>query len=64
MMVVGVKGGPSFQVSAPKPLFGGLQGANGYDVSKDGRFLIAAQAEQSSKGTMNVIVNWSAGLKK
>jgi len=32
-------------------------------VSKDGRFLVAVRLPLSSKGTMNVIVNWSAGLK-
>lgn len=63
MMEVDVKAGPGFQISTPKPLFGGVQNAAGYDVSKDGRFLVAVRLPLSSKGTMNVIVNWSAGLK-
>ena len=35
-----------------------------FDVGKDGRFLIPTQTEQAVSGPMNVVLNWTAGLKK
>ncbi|HTD42874.1 MAG TPA: hypothetical protein VK687_01785 [Bryobacteraceae bacterium] len=36
---------------------------SGYDVSKDGRFLIPTQVQQSATAPMTVVVNWTAALK-
>ena len=67
LMATDVKGGPggSFEASAPKALFdlhvGG--GQLGFDVTRDGRFLIPTAIEQSV-APITVVVNWTAGLKK
>jgi hypothetical protein len=34
------------------------------DIGKNGRFLIPTQTERAASGPMNVVVNWTAGLKK
>jgi hypothetical protein len=54
---------PKFQAGLPKPLFdshfpGGLAG---FDVGKDGRFLIPVQLDQSANAPMTVVVNWFQG---
>ncbi len=63
---VGSERGGSFEVGAPKALFdphiGGNE-ADGFDVTKDGRFLIPIAVEQSSS-PINVVVNWPSLLKK
>jgi hypothetical protein len=67
MMAVKIKGGPRFDHEAPQTLFDSriAGGPNAwFDVSKDGRFLIPAQVEQSAKMSMTVVVNWTAALKK
>jgi Tol biopolymer transport system component len=67
LMAADVKGGPKFEAGVPKPLFDVRlpgQAAVGFDVSKDGRFLIPVQAEQAANMPMTVVVNWTAGLKK
>jgi hypothetical protein len=54
-----------FEAGVPKPLFDvHLVGLSNFDVSKDGRFLIPAQIEQSATVPITVMVNWTAGLKK
>ena len=64
-MAVDMKDGPD-KAGAPKPLFdirlGG--GAEGFDVSGDGRFLISTQVTQASAAPITVVVNWRAALKK
>jgi hypothetical protein len=37
---------------------------NLFDVSKDGRFLIPVQPEQSASSPLTVVLNWPALLKK
>jgi Tol biopolymer transport system component len=67
MMAVEVASGAKFQAGLPKPLFDAHIGNvpyNWFDVSKDGRFLIPVQLEQSANAPMTVVVNWQAGLKK
>ena len=67
MMAVEIKGGANFAAGSPKPLFDTHLGPNAwFDVSKDGRFLIpTAIEEQGSAPTpFNVVVNWTAALKK
>jgi len=63
LMAVEVNGGAKFEAGVPKPLFE-TRGATFFDVSKDGRFLIPTQTEQSAGVPITVVVNWTAGLKK
>jgi hypothetical protein len=42
----------------------GTSANDSYDVSADGRFLIASPVEQSATVPMTVVLNWQAGLKK
>jgi Tol biopolymer transport system component/predicted Ser/Thr protein kinase len=68
MMAVPVNTGRKFEAGVPKALFGvrtdlTLFGA-GYDVSKDGSFLIPVSAEQSATTPITVVLNWQVGLKK
>jgi Tol biopolymer transport system component len=67
LMAVEVAEGAKFQAGLPKQLFDthiGNVPYNWFDVSKDGRFLIPVQLEQSANAPMTVVVNWQAGLKK
>jgi Tol biopolymer transport system component/predicted Ser/Thr protein kinase len=66
MMAVEVKAGAKFEAGLPKPLFDSHfpSGLSRFDVSKDGRFLMPVQLEQSANAPMTVVVNWTAGLKK
>ena len=66
LMAVPVNAGAQFQRGVPKPLFD-VRLANptsSYDVSADGRFLIATPVEQSVTVPMTVVLNWQAALKK
>ena len=53
------------QFGMPWPLFTTRlsTGASQFDVSKDGRFLIPTESEQSARVPMTAVVNWAAGLK-
>ena len=66
MMAVAVKGGSKFEAGVPKPLFDTRLGGTlpWFDVSKHGRFLIPTLKEQTGPVSLNVVVNWTAGLKK
>jgi serine/threonine-protein kinase len=74
MMTVRVQPGASFSVGPPRKLFDGRfysKGPNtgGYDVSRDGRFLMVKDAPvaQSATGTLAsliVVVNWLEELKE
>jgi Tol biopolymer transport system component len=66
MMAVEIKPGPQFQAGVPKPLFDVRLGTVNptYDVSADGRFLIATPIEQSATVPMTVVLNWQAALQK
>ena len=67
LMAVPVKSGEQFQAGVPQHLFDVRMSANvnaSYDVSADGRFLIATPVEQSATVPMTVVLNWQAGLKK
>jgi len=73
MMAVRVQPGASFSVGPPRKLFDGKFFAKGpdtggYDVSRDGRFLMVKDASvaQSATGTpasLIVVVNWFEDLK-
>jgi len=66
LMAVDIKPGAQFQPGVPQPLFDVRLGTQNpsYDVSADGRFLIATPVEQSTAVPMTVVLNWQAGLKK
>jgi hypothetical protein len=64
-MAVKVKTGEKFEAGVPKLLFQAHIGSNNipwYNVSKDGRFLIAVPVGHSVSPPITVVVNWTAGL--
>jgi eukaryotic-like serine/threonine-protein kinase len=67
MMAVSINSsGGSLQIGTPRALFDSklaLLLNAGFDVDKDGRFLIPVQ-EQGSAVPMTLAINWQAGLKK
>jgi len=66
MMAVDVNvNGGTFAPGVPKALFDtGLAQSDGYDVGKDGRFLIPRAVEGGASAPLTVVVNWTAALKK
>jgi dipeptidyl aminopeptidase/acylaminoacyl peptidase len=64
MMAVEVKTGAKFEAGSPKSLFDAHLAGNGFDVGKDGRFLIPVPVEQGGATPITVVLNWTAGLKK
>jgi Tol biopolymer transport system component len=65
MMAVEIKSGDKPAYGTPVPLFlVHLDPLDSYDVSKDGRFLIPVPVAQGAAPTINVVINWQAGLKK
>ena len=69
LMAVDVHLDPIFQAGVPQPLFQSpvgdvLAGRNHYAVTRDGqRFLMVAE-DFAAAGTMQVVLNWPALLKK
>ena len=69
-MAVDVKLGATFEASVPKPLFSTrvislTEFRNQYVVTADGqRFLINSTLEETSSTPINVVVNWTADLKR
>ncbi|HYL35145.1 MAG TPA: protein kinase [Bryobacteraceae bacterium] len=66
MMAVEIQGGAKFQAGGPKVLFDTrlAGGTTVFDVSKDGRFLVPVQVEDTAAEPISVVINWTAGLKK
>jgi Tol biopolymer transport system component len=70
MMAVEIGSGERFQAGVPKSLFptrfAASATASWFDVSKDGHFLIPNQMEEApiSNLPINVVINWTAELKK
>ncbi|MGC1436284.1 MAG: protein kinase, partial [Terriglobales bacterium] len=63
VMTAEVKSGAQLEASAPKPLFAAPD--DDYDVVQNGQRFIFSNLVNDAKGsTVNVIVNWTAGLKK
>ena len=67
MMAVSIKSaGGNLEIGAPTALFDSRMVVSptiGFDVSKDGRFLIPSLDENA--GTpLTLVVNWQTGLKK
>jgi Tol biopolymer transport system component len=69
LMAAQVRGGASFEASAPAPLFefraGGFQPIPYYSVTRDGqRFLLSTIVETVPNAPLTIVVNWAAGVKK
>jgi len=75
MMAVEIKTGiqngkPVLSAGAAKALFdvnapvNSLSGNGAFDVTKDGRFLLPAAAEQVASVPLTVVLNWTTALKK
>ena len=68
LMSVAVTPGPEFTASPPKPLFrfAYLQGGHDYAVMPDGQhFICIKESEHDMNATqVNVVLNWTAELKK
>ncbi len=66
IMAVDIKAGTRFQFGVPKAFFDAPVRSNfvRFDVSKDGRFLLPALAEQKVSTPMTVVLNWPALLPK
>jgi serine/threonine protein kinase len=67
MMAVEVKSGARFEIGLPKGLFSvrlARDTDSWFDVTKDGRFLIPVQVDQTAKTNMTVVLNWQTALKK
>ena len=63
LMATSVGGGPEFQAGTPTPLFE-IEGTN-FAPSKDGQhFLVRVLTEKAPAPLINVVLNWTAGLKK
>jgi serine/threonine protein kinase/Tol biopolymer transport system component len=63
LMATSVSSGSEFQAGTPQPLFE-IEGVN-YAPSKDGqRFLVSVVTERAPMPPINVVLNWTAGLKK
>jgi Tol biopolymer transport system component len=63
LLAVSVTGGTEFQSGTPQLLFD-IEGAN-YAPSKDGqRFLVSVVTEKAPAPPINVVLNWTAQLKK
>jgi hypothetical protein len=58
---------PSFQSGKPVVLFEGrfrqVGGVAGYDVARDGRFLLVKD-EFDTPPTLNVVINWAAEVRR
>jgi hypothetical protein len=73
VMVVEVATGPGFQCVAPKALFSAppvpdtavFRPFSFWDLTPDGnRFLLATPSKETSSAPFNVVLNWTALLKK
>jgi Tol biopolymer transport system component len=68
MMAVPVRSGATLDAGQPQALFNSHLSVTDlnarFDVSKDGRFLIPVEPEQSNANPLTVIVNWPATLRK
>jgi Tol biopolymer transport system component len=63
LMAASVSSGVEFQAGTPQPLFD-IEGVN-YAPSKDGqRFLVSVVTDKAPAPLINVVLNWTAGLKK
>ncbi|MEO8099597.1 MAG: protein kinase [Acidobacteriota bacterium] len=63
LMAVKVTTSPAVQVGDPVKLFTGYDGG-AYDVSPDGRILMAVTSGQNSVNPIKVVLNWQLALRK
>jgi len=62
-----VPGSLQLQFGVPRALFDvriSTNGDTGFDVTKDGRFLLPILVEQEASAPMTVVLNWPETLKK
>jgi hypothetical protein len=75
LMAVEVKAGATVEAGSPRPLFAlraltgsslfSVQTPSSYAVSADGqRFLVNTPVEDAAALPMQVVLNWTSGLKK
>jgi Tol biopolymer transport system component len=68
LMAVKLNSGAKLEPGVPEALFEtrvGQVALSEFDISKDGHFLVPTlTAVPSADGSMNVVLNWAAGLKK
>jgi len=66
MMAVPVRStATTFEPGVPIPLFEThATGYSPYDVAPDGRFLINTVRDNADASPINVVLNWTTGLKK
>jgi eukaryotic-like serine/threonine-protein kinase len=65
VMAAAIHASTKFEAGEPKALFDTKSGgSHGFDVSKDGRFLIPVRAESAGATPLTVVVNWTAALGK
>ena len=68
MMAVALKTDITVEASQPVPLFDGINPLGpdwNYDVSGDGqRFLVAKTLEAKKPGSVTIVLNWNAGMKR
>jgi Tol biopolymer transport system component len=66
IMTVEIKPGAGFQFGVPRALFEVrmVNTDSGFDVSKDGRFLLPTLAQQQASTPMTVVLHWPEILKK
>ncbi len=62
IMAVTVKTAPSFSVGTPRLLVD--RNASDFDLTRDGRILIAEAPDAASPGRLNVVVNWFEELRR
>jgi hypothetical protein len=64
-MAASIQTQPNFSAATPHVLFKGRYAHSGRDYASDGRrFLFMKQEQRQGPSAMQVVLNWSAELKK
>ena len=67
MMAVDIPAGPELRPGKPNVLFTGAGGYLGYDVARDGRFLVIKPAQSGAPAPpseIHVVTNWFEELRR
>jgi len=65
VMYVAIKPGPAIDASVPRELFQMPTGAGGFLVARDGkRFLVNVEVAKPTPPPIQVVLNWTAGLRR
>ena len=62
IMAVSVKTTPAFSAGTPRLLLD--RNASDFDLTRDGRILIAEVPDAASPGRLNVVLNWFEELRR